>query len=83
MIQLTNEQKTDVCKYSCIIVVAAALIGGLRAFGKNYVHQYFGDEKVQQFPYTKEERIIYAIQLVAGILCALCMYYKYISSGKL
>ena len=83
MIQLTADQKTDVCKYSCIIVVIAALLGGLRAFGKNYVHQYFGDKTVQQFPYTNQERMIYGVQLVAGILCALCMYYKYTTTGKL
>jgi hypothetical protein len=81
MFQISAEQKHDICKYSCIIVVAAALIGGLRAFGKNYVHQYFGDKNQTQFPYNDKERIIYAIQFIAGVLCALCMYYKYEKTG--
>ena len=45
---LTYEQQSQMCRYSAIIVCAAAIIIGMKAFDKNLVSDMLGSPKYQQ-----------------------------------
>jgi len=62
------------CKYSAYIVCAAAIIIGLKAFGKNVVKEVLGDKKSDHL--TQEEKFAYAVLFAAGIVCVWCNYLR-------
>jgi hypothetical protein len=73
---LTYEQQALACKYSAIIVCAAAIIIGMKAFDKNLVSDMLGDSKYAQAPLNQSEKIAYGVLFASGIVCAWCHYNK-------
>jgi hypothetical protein len=73
---LSYQQQADMCKYSAIIVCAAAIIIGMKAFDKNLVSDILGESKYKQAPLTQGEKIAYSVLLASGIVCAWCHYNK-------
>jgi hypothetical protein len=73
---LTYEQQAMACKYSAMIVCAAAIIIGMKAFDKNLVSDMLGDPKYAQAQLTQSEKIAYTILFASGVICAWCHYNK-------
>ncbi len=73
---LTYSQQAQMCLYSAMIVCAAAIIIGMKAFDKNLVSDMLGDPKYAQAQLTQSEKIAYGILFASGVVCAWCHYNK-------
>jgi hypothetical protein len=75
---LTYEQQAQMCRYSAMIVCAAAIVIGLKGFGKNLVHEVLGDQSKPNSAYvmSQNEKIFYMVLFAAGVICASCHYIK-------
>jgi hypothetical protein len=73
---LTYEQQSQMCRYSAIIVCAAAIIIGMKAFDKNLVSDMLGSPKYQQAQLTDAEKMAYGVLFASGVVCAWCHYNK-------
>jgi phosphate/sulfate permease len=71
---LSLKAQDDLCRYSAYLVCAAAIIIGLKAFGKNVVKEVLGDKKSDHL--TQEEKFAYAVLFAAGIVCVWCNYLR-------
>ena len=73
---LSYNQQAMACKYSAMIVCAAAIIIGMKAFDKNLVSDVLGDPKYQQARLTDNEKLAYTVLFASGVICAWCHYVK-------
>jgi hypothetical protein len=73
---LSYNQQQQMCLYSAMIVCAAAIIIGMKAFDKNLVSDMLGDPKHQQARLTQNEKLAYTVLFAAGVICAWCHYVK-------
>lgn len=73
---LSYEAQKMACKYSALIVCAAALLIGMRAFGKDLIHDFFGDKNVMPAPLSQSEKIAHIILFASAVVCIYCQYYS-------
>jgi hypothetical protein len=73
---LSYEQQKQACKISALIVCAAALLVGMRAFGKDLIHDFFGDKNVMPAPLSQSEKIAHIVLFASAVVCIYCQYYS-------
>ena len=73
---LSFDQQRQACKISALIVCAAALLVGMRAFGKDLIHDFFGDSNVRPAQLSQSEKIAHIILFASAVVCIYCQYYS-------
>lgn len=71
---LESEDGQKACKYSSMIIAIAAIIIGMKIFGKNIIEENFGDNSGSL---TTAETFIYAAIFVSGIIYTFCNTKKF------